>query len=557
MNTRAKSTLVVDDVEPRRKAIAQALADRGLRYLDVSDSFAAMAALGRADFGTVVAAEGPRTLSLRGLCQLARRRHPEISLIVISRDATKMGSIAGILGTAVSVLSPEIPPAEIARFIDDQQREQPGPAAGEPQTLRIDAANTTPLATVAPVAALSASHTPASVEQTVIAANTLADADQPTASHDEVPRDTLEGTLDGGMGPALLMAIFGQDLTGRLEIDDGPASGVLFFYNGDPVWTKDPRGDAGLHEKLVHKTMLSPTAVLDAVPEGQLLRDLVQRGALTATSMHEFMRAIVRDATLALCAAVTGRYRFIEDKTFLDVAPLLRLNPFGLILESRRKTLAPARLMSLSVELATLFAIPQPGLASAHEKLAPFVRGAALPDIIDGTRTVSDVLTMAALDPFMGTLVLVALQDAHLIALQRHPRASQGGVTLDQAIAHDDGADVTLVDANASLPASTSMAETLAREEIFALYLRMKPLSLPRQVLGVSVDADHSEIEAAYALRMRDLDPARIPEGSAQQILTARIEELRRKVMHAHQALLLQLSPGTLVAGGPPRSNPF
>src|SRR5688572_25600698 len=96
-----RSTLVVDDDEARRRALVHAFSRRGLRYLDVADAFGAMAALGRADFGAVVAAEGRRTLSLRGLCQLARRRHPDVAIFVLHREGSDPAQIPGILGTPV------------------------------------------------------------------------------------------------------------------------------------------------------------------------------------------------------------------------------------------------------------------------------------------------------------------------------------------------------------------------------------------------------------------------------------------------------------------------
>ena len=71
--------------------------------------------------------------------------------------------------------------------------------------------------------------------------------------------------------------------------------------------------------------------------------------------------------------------------------------------------------------------------------------------------------------------------------------------------------------------------------------MRLKPLSQPRQVLGVGVDADEAAVAAAYHHRLSELDPRRIPEGSAQHILAQRVEELRRKVTSAYQTLMLQV----------------
>ncbi|MBI1948436.1 MAG: hypothetical protein HYS27_22310 [Deltaproteobacteria bacterium] len=666
-----RSTLVVDDDDARRRQVVQALSIHGLRYLDVADAFGAMAALGRADFGVVVANEGRRTLSLRGLCQLARRRHPDIVILVVHRPGSDPTAIPGILGLPVEVLPPTVGPDELAAIvqgaiadamdtarlplargstastsnelaldvdvvpIDDEPTVKtklpvaPAPVAAA----AVDASSTddaraddptvklpvapgpvevpqplpplppvpVPAVVAAPPAMVDVLPTPVTApmpraappsaaalvaplqEPTPAAPRVMASdlptlpnairplaVDEPTERMAAAPSEPvvpdgsaealLEGALDGAAGPALLMGVFAQELTGRLTVKDGPAAGTLYFYRGEPVWADDPLGDAGLHRRLVQRGRLKPDQKLDRVPQGQLLGSLVQKGVLTGQQMHEFMRELVRDFVLALANAASGAYRFDEDKKFLEVAPLLKVNPFGLILESRRRSMPPAELLSLSNDISDKFVLPQPGLISAADKIAPFVRGARLGRIVDGTRTTRHVLEATSLDAFMGTLVMITLRDAKLVSFDTVPHAAtEGGVTLTEAALTDEPREITLVDAEVpSVPDGTS-EEAVVREQIFALYLRLKPLTLPRDVLGVPLAAGLAEIEEAYRARMRELDPQRIPEGSAQQLLSARVEELARKVTSAYHAVKLQIGASEL--SGPAavarKPNPF
>jgi hypothetical protein len=581
-----RSTLVVDDDEPRRRNLVHALSRRGLRYLDVADAFGAMAALGRADFGAVVATEGRRTLSLRGLCQLARRRHPDVVILVIHREGSDPSQIPQILGTKVDVISPRASADDVAAAIENALiapvgedvsmefamepstsiTEKTVPNAVQPQQLLVDEDPTVkmPVASAPittpqlPPDSLAPDEPTERVERaqipSPISIPAIVDLDAPL----------LEGLLDGGSGPALLLGVFTQELTGRLVVKDGPAAGTLYFYRGEPVWADDPLGDAGLHRRLVQKGRIRPDARIEAVAQGQLLGSLVQKGTLTGQQMHDFMRELVRDFVLTLCTAGSGAYRFEEDRKFLDVAPLLRVNPFGLVLESRRKSISPAQLLQMSGEMEAKFVIPGPGLGKSTDKLAPFVRGARLDHVIDGTKTVRAVLEYTSLDQFMGTLVMLSLKDTKLVSLSDEARPVSGGVTLnDQKSLSSDEQEVTLVDAEFPPEPPQSEEEGKAREAIFGLYMRLKPLTLPRQVLGVGLDADLAEIEAAFTERMRELDPALIPEGSAQALLAARIDELRKKVTSAYQALKLQASaaPGTGVhpfdAGKTSKTNPF
>lgn len=656
------STLVVDDDDGRRRQIVQALSIHGLRYLDVADAFGAMAALGRADFGVVVANEGRRTLSLRGLCQLARRRHPDIIILVVHRPGSDPAAIPGILGVPVEVLPPTTSPDDIAGIIRGAladamdttrlPRAQGGPTT-EPggSTFDVDVVSVDEEPTIktrlAPVAAAAAALTPVdeptlklpsapgpalgpphlptpltaplpaplsaplpaplppvpaplppvppaprpappsvaelvaplpASEPVLMASDlpTIPNAIRPLA-HDEAtermeaaPRAPapverpaealLEGALESTTGPALLMGVFAQELTGRLTVKDGPAAGTLYFYRGEPVWADDPLGDAGLHRRLVQRGRLKPNQQLDRVPQGQLLGSLVQKGILSGQQMHEFMRELVRDVVLALANAGTGAFRFDEDKKFLEVAPLLKVNPFGLILESRRKSMPPAELLRLSNEIADQYVLPQPGLISAADKIAPFVRGARLGRIVDGSRTTRNLLEATTLDAFMGTLVFITLRDAKLVTFDSAPHLpAEGGVTLRDAALSDEPREITLVDAELPPMPEGTPEEAAAREEIFALYMRLKPLTLPRDVLGVPISAGVEEVEQAYQARLRELDPRRIPEGSARQLLAARVEELTRKVTNAYQAVRLQLGASELSGQVPAarKHNPF
>jgi hypothetical protein len=139
-----KPILLVDEDDSRRRAIASALASRGVRYLDVGDAFAGMAALGRADFGCVLGMEGRRTLSLRGLCQLARKRHPDVIIFVTPKPGSEEATIRQVLELPFFILegnpNPERFATELLARIEaideptDVGRRAPRPARSEDTT---------------------------------------------------------------------------------------------------------------------------------------------------------------------------------------------------------------------------------------------------------------------------------------------------------------------------------------------------------------------------------------------------------------------------------------
>jgi hypothetical protein len=566
-----RSILIVDEDDARRRSVASSLAARGVRYLDVGDAFAGMAALGRADFGCVLGFEGRRTLSLRGLCQLARKRHPDILVFVVPKPESDEEDIRRVLEMPFDILHMKASTERfvtelVARFEEAADPTRPGVIPDSNNDLTpphefnpFDMPSTQDASGVfdsvprVDVPRLDAATTPFEVPSAVPASApppgldfedelppaerevTRPDARRPqqSSASSEAAAITVDGNFDdleGGAGAAFLMSLFSQELTGRLVVDSGDAAGAVYLYQGEPVWADDPHGDAGLYRKLVQKSFLRPDQAVQPVAEGQLLGSLLASGGLNSTQMHDFMREIVRDRVLAFAMQTAGSWRFTEDRAFLDTAPLLKVNPFGLVLESRRRALSPPALMALQSEIEDRFAVPGPGIAAADEKLTPFLRGAKASAVFDGQRTVKDTLASVGLDPFMGTLVLVALRDARLVVLEDAPRAA----TMDLA---ERAIDAAVVESD---------EELRAREDIYALYLRLKPLSQPRQVLGVGVDADEGSVDAAYQQRMVELDPSVIPEGSAKHILMQRVDELRRKVTSAYQTLKLQIGTSSV-----------
>ena len=547
-----KSILIVDEDDIRRRKIASRMTVRGAPHLDVADAFAGMAALGRADFGAVLATEGRRSLSLRGLCSLARRRHPNIQIFILPRPDSDPEQIRAAVEQSVDVLSAGLGADGIVTSVLDRmssalETTMPGlrtrndafpapPPTGDTLDVFGDVRVSAPPARVSTLMT-TPSPSQSSADLALDALDDLADlaVDAPAIP---APRPLLEGRFEEsapGIGPALLMGLFSQELTGRLIVTEGEASGLLYFHRGEPVWADDPAGDAGLYRRLIHKGLLPVDVILQPVPDGQLIGALVQSGRLSGEQMHSFMRDVVRERVIACATQANGDYRFEEDRSFLDVAPLFKVNPFGLVLESRRRMLPPPQLMGLSAELEALYMVPNPGLGGAEHKLAPFLRGRSAAELIDGTRRVSEFFAAVELDPFMGTLVVVTLRDTHLISMEDEPREVTFGLTRD-ALTESPG-EIEIADSTTPPEAPVSDQEALARDELFSLYARLKPLSTPTDILGVPHEADRSLIESAYRQRLARLDPRFVPDGSARHLLMQRIEERRRKVERAYEAV--------------------
>lgn len=616
--------LIVEKNDRIRAAIRQQFLARNVPTYDVSDAFDAMSALGRAEFGAIVAAAGKRQLSLRGLCQLARRRHPSVHIFVIvtkqqAADVEKMEAAVGVQG--LKMVPPETTTEQLADRVIDAMRtpfqpqmvETTSPRAEAPQrstSARAAApapppAWSTPSDEGAPVAPpavdlpadeqffpAATSSAPAPLDlgplpdvpadeplsqpdgdpvRPPLGAPTMAPApgaQPPVSAHADVPAGVaidledvddledfdveapaleplsqgvvLEGSLEGKVGAALLMSLAAQQFTGSLAIDSGAALGQLFLYEGDPVWATHPDGDAHLFEQLVRKGHLPPDLELAPVPAGQLLGHLTQTGHLTGKKIYEFMLAFVRDRVMALIGQEDGAYRFEEDPSFLEVAPLLKVNPFGLVLDSKRRTMTPDRLLTISSEMEWKYLYALPQLAPAVDELKPFTRDLNVAELIKGGRTVRSFCQKTGLDDLMGTLVVLSMVDARLVTIEEEMRENTNVVLSESTNIRS----TRHPSAEGSLDAIGGDASAKeAQDRLMQLYMQLKPLTHPSHVLGLdSQNVTPTEVQKAYQERMAALDPKLIPEGSAQAILQAQVGELRSKVEHAYQSLI-QLFP--------------
>jgi CheY-like chemotaxis protein len=547
-----RAVLLVDEHDERCRAVAAALGERGVPVLQVRDAFDAMASLGRADFGALLLGTQRRELTLRGLAQLARRRHPAVRIIMIRPAFIEANTVAATLGVAVDVIDDTTSPLEAAARVITLMSTPQDPFE-EPSTAEVSCA----LHEV-PDAAAKEAFGAGFTEEAEPTTPDMLDAvwDAPTfvahqKSHQAAPsaprpspllrEPLLEGVFTVQTGPALLMSIFAQDLTGRLEVSGGAAKGTLYFHRGEPTAADHPEGNEGLIKELESRSLVPAALDIRFVPDGELLSTLVAAGNVTGEAMYAFVAGFVRGRLLELVGQQEGTYRFIEDRRFLVVAPLVRMNPFGIILERRREDTRPDALQAEHDRMIVQWISPRPALRLAAEKLRAFTRGKRVDDVIGSGTSVRAFLAAIGLDELMGALVLATLVDALLVELVPPPTHAPAPAPVDLAppppsVSPRPASPQPLEEPSAP----ESEAARALREEILNLYMRLKPVSHPRQVLGVPVWADRRAAIEAYQRRMRELDPRRIPEGPSRELLLARVEELRAKVMHAMRALQYQ-----------------
>lgn len=528
------NALLVDGHRHRRAALAHVLMDRGVAVLEMDDSLSALSALGRADFGVMVVAQEKRLLSLRGLCMVARKRHPHISIVVMQDPGMPDANLRETAGTAVTEVpgdqAPEVLGAAVMAAL----------ATAAPVADPVLATATAAPQSSAPPPPRAPADIPAAVPLPVPAA---VDATPPLES----PADmVIHWAFEDAPAPAVAMALFAQELTGWMQVQQsGAADGVYYFLRGEPVGAELPDGDAGLWDRLLAGGYFPPGTPRPALDEGQLLPEVAQQ--LSGDALHDFLRTTVKDLLLALLRTEAGAATFTEDRSFLDVTPLLKFNPVGLVVDACRQIFPPDAVMRESEALSGHYVHPMPGLGAASRKMEPFLRGASAAALITGQTTLLDFCTQSHLGPLMGTLMALVMARMRLVRMEEEPYVSgRSSVTLTTALPArpepvTGRVEVAEADAEAAAEVDASV-----RNEVFTTYTRIKTLTVPRYVLGVSAHAGLGEIEAAYRTMSQRVDAWGIHEGA----LAARVAEIRNKMDAALAALRL-----SEVDGG--ADNPF
>jgi len=521
----SRSVLLVDGNESRRHAVRTALAARGVPTMEVNDAFTGLAALGRSDFSAIVLAEARRALSLKGLVQLARKRHEGVHIFVLLAAAANDERIKNSLGRDVVTIAPDTGLESLASAITDA----------------IDVGE-------------EAASNPWQGESFV--GGSVKDG-EPVVESSKTPAPTaaisLEGTLDDGDGAALLMALLAQELTGTLFVDDGAHHARIWFSAGEPVWASGALGDRDVHRRLAAKNLVDEAAPITPVPDGALLSELFAAGRLPHAGVVEIVRDVARDEVLDLAMRRSGAYRFVEDRAFREWPPIVRLNPFGLVFESRRRMHPPERLVAMASELRDRFLVPGPALRAAASKLKPFMRDRDASELIGGAHTVDTITQETGLDAIMGALLVTTLVDGRLARLSDRPIGDDEREALARAALVPVDVRVT----GSGLDPSASDDEK--RNAIRSIAMRLRVLVQPTQVLGVPLHASRDDVLAAFRQRMEELDPARVPAGPDADELTSLIEELRAKVKGAYETLSMAVGTGTSESnpGFEMDSNPF
>lgn len=584
-----KIVLIIEDDDRIRAALGKALRKSGFLTLSVKDIMDGMSALGRAAFDMVVVSSAQRKLALCGLCQLAQRRHPQIRILILAPETRERTFLQNKLACQVYFLDDKIersvllhhikkifllhPPEKqiptiqemaIDPIIDEKKNvpETSSPMPGDAPEPLVETVGITSDAESGDIPDLSPPLKDAGFQIDPLAVSVAAEGASGISGSSEgssihSPPQTINaeigkkddpendfatavlwsGEIENANMASVLTTIAVQQLTGRFEVTKESGVRSYFFLGGEPVWFDSADREESIWASLQKSENLPQAWRGRERPEGLLLPLLVNLNIMPGHALHAFLVSFFRGEVLALLRLGAGGYVFYDDQKFIGDVPLLKLNLFGLILQSYRDQHSPVEVLRQGDEIEWQYVLARPALVPASVLLKPFCRGLNLGAIVNGRRTMRQLVRKMEIDPLLGAMLFLALRKAKLIEFQDRAAVDENNVPLAETTGisfHDNRVPHSDIQEEIK---STSQEDLAARDEIFSLYMRMKTLEHPYDVLGISKGASAEEMEHSFKHLLAQLSDDQVPAGSLQPLLLSRLFEIRKKVEWAYQLL--------------------
>ncbi len=240
----------------------------------------------------------------------------------------------------------------------------------------------------------------------------------------------LEGSLRAISVPDVLTFINMIKKTGVLTLRQGDVVRRLFWDHGEMIFaaSSDPEEALGnfliRHGKISQEeNMRSGSLVEPGKRQGKIL---VQMGVLTPKELWWAVKNQVLEIIYACFSWQDGHFAFEESETAHEEKIKLSTSTTNIILEGIRRLDEWPRIREV---IPSDRLVPAPAPVEGRDKTARFLEGEqAILNMVDGFRTVREIIHLSELDEFETLRILMALCLARYIVI---PQPQGGGVAED------------------------------------------------------------------------------------------------------------------------------
>lgn len=319
--------------------------------------------------------------------------------------------------------------------------------------------------------------------------------------------------------------------TGALLLEHPPVKKLVWLKEGAPVFVRSNLLAEALGQILVRERMITLAECEEGLrrmheSNRQLGTELIEMGCISPANLAYALQLQVEDKLFDVFSWAEGTYRFNPRAEMPAMQVALELTPAKTLLEGIKRSYDDARARQALGEVDRSVVLLTDDPLDRFQEMGLDPEEAQFYALIDGKRTVAELMALGALPPEDGRKLLFALLCANMIHFGPAPSPTPHVPVLQRR--------PPPVDEPRELEARLQQRRQVERLAARAQDLRRATLF---QVLGVRPDAAELEIRLAFAALAKENHPDRLgPEASAQARAFA--EEIFQQITHAHDTLV-------------------
>lgn len=230
------------------------------------------------------------------------------------------------------------------------------------------------------------------------------------------------GQLEDTSFAQLLGLAYGARVTGSLMLRKSSVKKIVYLQHGTPVFVKSNLIEETLGRIMTKERLISPqeneAAIERMKVEGRKQGEiLVEMGAI---SPHNLEFALERQLEVKLYDLFTwleGKYLLNDRTEYEGTHVALSSSPIELIYEGVRRSMSPDRIGRELQKIRERIVVPSRDPTMRHQARQLEPEADQLLDLVDGRRTVEQILRLSKLDRAAASLLLYTLVSSTLLSL--------------------------------------------------------------------------------------------------------------------------------------------
>lgn len=232
----------------------------------------------------------------------------------------------------------------------------------------------------------------------------------------------FQGDLEHTSFAQLLGLAYGARATGALMLRKSSVKKIVYLQHGTPVFVKSNLIEETLGRIMIKERLISPQeneAAIDRMKrEGRKQGEiLVEMGAI---SPHNLEFALERQLEVKLYDLFTwleGKYLLNDRTDYEGTHVALSSSPIELIYEGVRRSMSPDRIGRELGKIQTRIIVPSRDTTMRHQARQLEPEADLLLDLVDGRRTVEQILRLTQLERGAASLLLYTLVSSTLLSV--------------------------------------------------------------------------------------------------------------------------------------------